>query len=437
MILQRSFLVSCASLLFLSVDPSRHRGLVDAWRFPSLVRSDRMFRSSCLVQTALKPLSASQTDISPSPSSSYARSDPTQQQKQQQSLKNVICLVTGASRGIGKGIAMELGAQGATVYVTGTSTTTQTITSQTTTTDGNTNAMVVPGTIEETAALIARLGGIGIPIRCDHSNDADVQHVMDRIGQEQNGRLDILVNNAFQLPAAGVEFLNKNFWEQGAEAWDSIHTVGLRSHYMATCCAMPLLFESGRQIEEARSDPNSNSNKNRLTRPLIVMIGSFGGLTYTFNVAYGVGKAGVDRLAKDMAVELASHDICVVSLWPGVVDTERTKLAVANGDWDRFVGVPLDTVESPQFTGRAVVALCTDSPNMKKSGSIQVVAELADEYDFTDIDGKRPPSIRSLRFLLPNYAFDAATRAKIPASWIPDFKLPFWLMAQGRKPEKI
>ena len=110
-------------------------------------------------------------------------------------------------------------------------------------------------------------------------------------------------------------------------------------------------------------------------------------------------------------------------------------MSVASGDWDMYVGVPLDNAESPQFSGRAVVALATDETNMKRSGTYQVVAELASEYGFTDVNGLTPPSIRSLRFLLPSYAFDKATRAKVPASLIPDWKLPFWVMAQGRPPD--
>jgi dehydrogenase/reductase SDR family member 1 len=334
-------------------------------------------------------------------------------------LKDCVCLVTGASRGIGKGIALELGRNGAIVYVTGTTTEQST--------DDNIDADDddAPGTIDETADLVTQLGGKGIAVRCDHAIDEDVQHLMDRISTEQGGRLDILVNNAFRLPSSGVEYLQKKFWEQGPDAWDPIHQVGLRSHYVATCYAMPLLFRA-----RSRRPPG-------LPRPFIAMIGSFGGLSYTFNVAYGVGKAGVDRLAKDMAIELASEDICVVSLWPGVVDTERTQIAVETGDWDKYVGIPLDDAESPQFTGRAVVALAADPDNLQnKSGRYHVVAELAQEYGFTDITGKTPPSIRSLRFLLPSYAFDKEMRRKIPPSLIPDWKLPFWMMAQGRPPDK-
>ena len=233
------------------------------------------------------------------------------------------------------------------------------------------------------------------------------------------------MNNAFRLPDAGVEQLQKKFWDLGPEAWDSLHTVGLRSHYMTTVFAIPLLFRSARGHDRPAAVP----------RPLIAMIGSFGGLTYMFNVPYGVGKAGVDRMAKDMAIELTEEDVCVVSLWPGVVNTERTQIAVDNGNWEKYVGVPLENAETPQFTGRAVVALATDSENMSKTGSYQVVAELADEYGFTDISGKTPPSIRSLKFLLPGYAFDDATREAVPDWLIPDLRLPFWMMGQGPPPE--
>ena len=131
--------------------------------------------------------------------------------------------------------------------------------------------------------------------------------LFDKIKVDQ-GRLDILINNAFRIPPSGPDSLFNNFWEDGGiDAWDAMHSVGLRSHYVASCYAVPLMLESS---------PNKNGNG-----PLIGMIGSFGGLTYTFNVAYGVGKAGVDRMAKDMAQELRKKGITVCSFWPGVVMT--------------------------------------------------------------------------------------------------------------------
>ena len=384
--------------------------------------------------------------------------------KTEKLLQNVVCLVTGASRGIGKGIALQLGAQGAIVYVTGTTTNTN-ATSPAISTLGSTStrdAVVSPEseeaeTIERTAQEIQQLGGIGIPIRCDHANDTDVQNVIQQIEQEY-GYLDILVNNAFRFPTISIpsvdspgtddsigtttsenatstmEFLlRRRFWEQGALAWDSVHTVGLRSHYITTCMAMKLLFLASQR-------KRSSTSSAMISRPLIVMISSFGGLTYSFNVAYGVGKAGVDRMVKDMAHELMGTDICVVSLWPGVVATERTQRSVQNGEWDRYVQLSLDLCETPQFTGRAIVALSTDPDNLRKSGTVQVVAELATEYGFTDINdngrNQIPPSIRSLRFLLYNYVIQANPlfKNRVPYHWIPDIRIPFWIMAQGQPP---
>jgi dehydrogenase/reductase SDR family protein 1 len=335
---------------------------------------------------------------------------------QANALEGCVCVVTGASRGIGKGIAVALGKEGATVYVTGTSSTTSSVQGPYTT-----NPEVGgPGTVEETASLITKLGGKGIAVICNHAHDAEVKALFDRVEEEQ-GRLDILVNNVFRIPPGGLEKLMGKFWQQGVEAWDTLHTVGLRSHFVASTYAIPLMLKS--------------RSGSKLPRPFIGMISSFGGLSYTFSVPYGVGKAGVDRLAKDMAVELTSEDICVVSFYPGVVKTERTDAALVNGEWDKYVGIPLDNAETPEFTGRALVAVATDADNMRKSGTYQVVAELAQEYGFTDVDGTTPPSIRSIKFLLPAYAMDEETRKKVPDWLIPDFKLPFWIMSEGKPPD--
>eukprot|EP00977_Amphora_coffeiformis_P022020 scaffold10259_cov155-Amphora_coffeaeformis.AAC.1 len=341
-------------------------------------------------------------------------------------LKDCVCLVTGASRGIGKGIAVELGKQGAIVYVTGTSSTKRSKDDSSTTTSVpyvTTQETGGPGTIEETAADVTAAGGQGIAVYCNHAVDTDVKKLMDMV-HEQHGRLDILINNVFRLPEGGPAQLKKKFWEQGPEVWDTLLTVGCRSHYVASYYAMPLLFQSQRE------------RPTHLPRPMIGMISSFGGNGYTFNLPYGVAKAGVDRMAKDMALELADEDMCVVSFYPGLVNTERTQVSVENGDWEKFVGLPLDNSETPNFTGKAIVAVSTDPDNKKKSGTVQVVAELAEEYGFTDVNGQQPPSIRSLRFLLHTYAFSDEMRQQIRPQQIPNWKLPFWMLAQGAPPSK-
>ncbi len=266
-------------------------------------------------------------------------------------LKDKVVVVTGASRGVGKGAALALGSEGATVYVTGR-----------TLSEGD---APLPGTIGATAQEVTERGGQGIPVRCDHSNDDDVNALFARVREEQ-GRLDILVNNVFAVPDGPL--FDTPFWEQPLSFWDTMHTVGLRSHYIASALAVPLMLpqESG----------------------LIANISSFGGGSYQLNVAYGVGKAGVDRLAKDMAHDLKPHGIASVSLWPGIVRTERI---VSQQD-----ELPFDmrNTESPEFTGRAIAALATAPDRMERSGKVLVVAELAEDYGFIDIDGRQPRSLR-------------------------------------------
>lgn len=348
-----------------------------------------------------------------------------------QSMRGCICIVTGASRGIGKGIAVELGKAGATVYITGTSSSEFSNTSTNANANANSNSMFLTNeqiggpsteTIEATAEAITRAGGVGVPVYCDHSQDEQVKQLFDKIELE-HGRLDLLVNNVFRVPPGGTSGLFVKFWEVGVQAWDAIHTVGCRSHYVASCYAVPLMKK------------NNPKRKGSMARPMIAMISSFGGITYTFNVAYGVGKAAVDRLAKDMAVELRDEDIQVTSFYPGVVLTERTQRAVDSGDWIKEVGIPLENAESPGFTGKAIIAVATDDGNMAKTGTFQVVAELASEYKFTEDDGSRPPSIRSLKFLLPAYGFDEETRKKLNPNLIPDWKLPFFIMKNGEPPK--
>lgn len=262
-------------------------------------------------------------------------------------LSGQVAIVTGASRGVGKGIAIGLGEAGAIVYVTGR-----------TVAPGP-----LPGTIGDTADAVTRAGGRGIAVACDHADDAQVQALFERVRAEM-GRLDILVNNAFAIPDGR---LLAPFWELPIAQWDTMHTVGLRSHYVASVFAAPMMIAAG--------------------RGLVVQVSSAGAKIQAVNVAYGVGKAGVDRMTRDMARELAPHGVCVVSLWPGVVKTERLLL-----DPDR-IGFDPSRGESPVASGRAVAAIAADPRRLERSGKAWMVGDLARAYGFTDIDGSVPAPI--------------------------------------------
>ncbi len=253
-------------------------------------------------------------------------------------LKGKIALVTGGSRNVGRGIALGLGEAGATVYVTGRTTT------------------------DSLAKKIDAMGGKGIIVRCDHQNDDEVNSVVEQIKQDK-GRLDILVNNAWggynrlrnRKTYKGFKWKDP-FWKQPINIWDEMHIVGVRSNYVTSALATPIMIEQ--------------------KSGLIVSISFYSGRKYYGNVPYGVSKAAVDRLAMDMAEELKPYDVASISLYPGHV-IERKKS-------------PNPKRETPQFIGRAVAALALDANIMKKSGEILVAAELAKEYGFTDIDGTQP-----------------------------------------------
>ena len=345
-------------------------------------------------------------------------------------LSGRVAVVTGATRGIGKGIALELGAAGCTVYVTGRST--RGAGGMTTERDMAGEECTVERTSEEIDALPGP--GQGIPVKCDASDDAQVAALLARVAEEQGGRLDVLVCSAFTTPPQlNDASFRDDFWKQGADMWDACHGVGLRGAYMACCEAAPVMIDTA-------SKGGTGGG-----RPLMVLISSFGGVSYTFNVAYGVGKAGADRLASDMSYQLSKHGVDTVSLYPGVVRTEGNVAMDERGEWEAASGgldiKPGGMNESPRFSGRAVAKLLAD-PDLTKdrSGDVVVVTEFAKELGFTDIDGSTPPSIRSLKFILPSFVFpqiEKESGAALPA-WItdnvPDFLLPWSVFSGGPPP---
>lgn len=255
-------------------------------------------------------------------------------------------------------MALELGAAGATVYVTGR-----------TVEPGR-----LPGTVTATAAEIDELGGRGVPVACDHRDDEAVRALFEKLDQ-----LDILVNNVYDAPGS-AKWLGKPFWDCGPEGWDHHFEIGVRSHFVASSFAAPALMKSG---------------------GVIVNISSPGAVRYTHNVPYGVGKAALDRMTADFAHELYDHSVAVVSLWPGIVNTELLQTIPAGPDGRRILQLPgegdfdLDLAESPRFVGRSVVALACDPDRLSRSGRAFYVAELARDYGFTDVDGRvpQPPAV--------------------------------------------
>ena len=272
-----------------------------------------------------------------------------------------VALVTGASRGVGKGIALALGAKGMTVYVTGRSLT-QSL--------GRLKDTALPGTLTETATEIDRLGGHGVPIVCDHGDDAQVKAVFEQV-EQQSGRLDILVNNATLIHDSLID--PGGFWEKPLELV-GILDVGLRSAYVASYYAAPLMV--------------------RRRAGLIVFTSSFGSSCYMHGPAYGAQKSGIDKLAADMGVDLEAYGVGAVSLWLGMQVTERTAAAMqARPDqYDRF----LQEAETPQFNGRVIHALACDPQWMRFNGKTLITAELAGDYGITEEGGRQPPSYRHM-----------------------------------------
>ena len=269
------------------------------------------------------------------------------------SLANKVAVVTGASRGVGKGVALGLGEAGATVYVTGR------------TTQEGTDIDKLGGNVFTTAEEVTATGGRGIAVGCDHRDDSQVDDLFQRVAQESQ-RLDVLVNNAWggyeQMEHDGEFTWLKPFWSQPFWRWDAMFQGGVRAAYMASALA-------ARMMVEQKSG-------------LIVNISYWAAQKYMANVAYGAAKAAVDKMTADMAHEAEKFNIALISLYPGLV---RTESVLRNAQY-----FDMNNSESPQFTGRVIAALANDANIMSKTGQVWVGARLAEEYGIQDIDGKQP-----------------------------------------------
>ena len=256
-----------------------------------------------------------------------------------QTLHGRVAVVTGGTRGVGRGVARALACDGAQVFVTGRSAI-----------DGE------------------RIDGQTILLRCDHREDAEVEAAFGRIIREA-GAIDVLVNNVwggYERMVDNGEFTwSKPFWEQPVWRWDEMFGAGVRAHYHASQLAAPSMI--------ARR------------RGLIVNISFWAAQKHIGNVAYGVSKAATDKLTADMASELLPHGVAVISLYPGMVRTEKI---MESAQW-----LDLSNSESPEFIGRAVAALAADENVIGRTGKVLVAAALAGEYGFTDLDGKSPRAL--------------------------------------------
>jgi NAD(P)-dependent dehydrogenase (short-subunit alcohol dehydrogenase family) len=279
-------------------------------------------------------------------------------------LKTMVALVTGASRGAGRGIARELGAEGATVYVSGRSAS-----------DGPTTDNV-PGTIDDCAREVTERGGRGIAVRCDHTVDDDVTALFERI-QRDHHRLDLLVNNVWggYEDSACRPLPRVPFWEQSPHQWDTMFTAGVRAHLTASRLAVPLMLAQGRGLmvsTTAHLDP----------------------LPYMHNLFYDLAKNAVARLVWAMAQELREHNVAVLAVAPGFMRTERVVEAFTRAGVPHLLDGPGGPKETPAYVGRAIAALAADDRIIERTGRVLEVGTLAREYGFTDVDGSQPSPFR-------------------------------------------
>src|SRR5438445_5868877 len=259
------------------------------------------------------------------------------------SLTGKVAVITGASRGVGAGIATLLGEQGATVYVTGRMTASKPGT--------------IPGTISEVAESITTAGGVGIAVLCDHADDAQIEALFERVKAEQ-GHLDILVNNA---TAVGPDpFAPPPFWNKSLTISEQF-TVGLRSAFVASYYAAPLLIAAN--------------------GALVVSVSYYGAVSYHLDPAYGAANAGLDKLTFDMAQDFKLYNVAVVSIWPGPTATERSKSVIAKIPGGDKI---LASQETPRFSGLAIASLYSDQQLLSKSGCVVNAAEALLEFGLLD-----------------------------------------------------
>ena len=323
------------------------------------------------------------------------------------SLAGKVCIVTGATRGIGKGIALQLGEKGAKVYITGR-------------TVDPPNGSKVGGSLRETAEEIKARGGDCIPVQCDHSKDEDIERLFEQVKRENDGQLDVLVNNAYSAVNAVFNNIDVQFWDQPASMWDTVNNVGLRNHYICSVYAARMMV------------PRKQG--------LIVNVSSPGGLRYLFNTAYGIGKEACDRMAADCGHELYSSNVAFISLWPGPVGTEELMSSLSDNPNEPIPKQALPPGmkkssrariqnmfqggETAEYVGQCISALATDPNIMKKSGKIVLTCDVGKEHGLKDKDGHVPLDMCSVKANLKHLGYPWL------ATMTPSFlRIPKWVLA--------
>ncbi|MEF3303785.1 SDR family oxidoreductase [Paenibacillus sp. GYB003] len=275
-------------------------------------------------------------------------------------LAGKVAVVTGATRGGGRGIAVMLGEAGATVYVTGRSV------------KGSPATEGRPETIEETAEMVDRAGGVGIAVRTDHTVEEEVKALFERVDREQDGRLDILVNDVW-----GGDSLTQwetPFWEHSLENGLLMQRRAVHSHMITSRYGVPLMVRRG--------------------QGLVIEVTDGSDYRYRGSLYYSLAKISAIHLAEAMAADLKPYGVTALALTPGFLRSEAVLdiFGVSESNWRDAVAkdVHFAQSETPYYIGKAVVALACDPNVREKSGKAFMSGDLAEEYGFYDTDGSRP-----------------------------------------------